>query len=73
MADMRVNAPRMRGSNRNRAEYGVYVSLIFLFALPSALVACALHALRGDGTPGQGPIARARAEALRLAPMIFRG
>ena len=73
MTDIRVNAPRARGARRNAPERMVYYWLIFLFALPSAVLACALHRLRGDGTPGKGPIARARAEAGFLTPMIFRG
>jgi len=73
MADVRVNAPRMQGGRRNGTEYQVYFALIFFFAFPAALLACLWHQLRPDGTPGKGPIARARAEALFLAPMIFRG
>lgn len=72
MADMRVNAPRLRGARQDRLEYRLYFALIFLFALPTSLVACVVHYAR-HRTRCQGPIARARTEARLLAPMIFRG
>ena len=72
MADVHVEPPRLRGARQDRVEFRVYFALIFLFALPSALLACGWHLLR-HGTPCKGPIARARTEAQLLAPMIFRG
>ena len=72
MTDMRVNSPRLRGARQDRVEYRVYFALIFLFAVPTSLVACCVHYAR-HRTRCQGPIARARTEAQRLAPMIFHG
>jgi|JI8StandDraft_2_1071088.scaffolds.fasta_scaffold14923_3 hypothetical protein len=72
MTDMRVNAPRSRGARQDRLEYRLYFALIFLFALPTAMVACVAHYAR-HRTRCQGPVARAVEEARRLAPMIFHG
>lgn len=73
MAYFSVNTPRHRGARAEGVEYRLYFALIFLFALPFALAGLIWSVLRHGRLPAPGPIARARAEAHRIAPMIFRG
>jgi hypothetical protein len=71
MTDNTVNAPRGRPHRRSRAEFTIYFALIFLLALPFAVLGWAFAALRHRRLPEKGPIARARCEARQITPMIF--
>ena len=74
MADFTANAPRHRSARADRFEYRVYFALIFAFALVFALLAHLTAPLRPRAPrPSLGPVARARAEARQIAPMIFGG
>jgi hypothetical protein len=74
MADFSVNSPRHhRGARSEGLEYRLYFALIFLFALPFAVAGCIWSLLRHGRLTAGGPLARARAEAHQIAPMIFRG
>lgn len=71
MTDHSVNAPRARAQRGTRAEYKVYFALIFLIALPFAVLAWCFDLLRRAAVPPRGPVARAWAEARAITPMIF--
>lgn len=75
MADFTVNAHRhhARSTRGARIEYRLYFALIFMFALPFALASHAWAVMRHARAPAIGPVARARAEAHAVVPMIFRG
>lgn len=73
MADFTVNSPRHKGVRTDRVEYRLYFGIIFLFALLFAAADHVWSVLRHARSPQTGPIARARAEAHQIAPMIFRG
>lgn len=57
--------------DRRPAEYRAYLWLIFVLALPFGVAGWALDLLRGRGLRSRGPVARARLEAERIAPVIF--
>ncbi len=73
MAYFSVNTHRHRAARTEGIEYRVYFALIFLFALPVAVAGWLWPVLRHGRIPAEGPVARARAEAHQIAPMIFRG
>jgi len=77
MADFSVNHPRHRGDHRGvrtgSFEYWLYFAPIFVFALVFAVAGHVWAVLRRGPVPTSGPIARARAEARQIVPMIFRG
>ena len=75
MADFTVNSPRGRGAARpgGALEYRLYFAVMFILALPFALLAYFWAVTRHARIPDQGPLARARAEAHLIVPMIFRG
>ena len=54
-----------------RREYSAYFGLIFLAALPLALLAWALSAARHFRLPETGPIKSAPSQARIITPMIF--
>lgn len=73
MADFSVNETRPKGhAAQDRFEYRIYFALIFVFALPFAVLGYVWTVVRHARTPAQGPVARAWAEAQQVAPMIFR-
>jgi hypothetical protein len=72
MADFTVNSPRQRAIRADGWEYRLYFALLFAIALPFATVRCLRARLTGAASD-LGPIARARAEANQIVPMIFRG
>jgi hypothetical protein len=71
MTDMTSHTPVARSHKPPRAEFNVYFALIFVFALPLALIAWTLAALRGGGLTEKGPLARAWSQARIITPMIF--
>ena len=73
MADFSVNHSRHRGPRTESFEYRLYFAIIFVFALLFAVAGHVWSVLRLAKAPVQGPVARARAEANQIAPMIFRG
>ena len=75
MANTTVDTPtRRRGPARHdRLEYRFYVALIFVFAVPFALIAWMLQGTPPDGAqPHPGPLAWALSESRLLAAMVFR-
>ncbi len=74
MADFSVNSPRHhRAARPGRVEHLFYFAPVFLLALPFALAGYGWSVLRHARRPATGPIARAKAEADQIVPMIFRG
>jgi hypothetical protein len=71
MTDLTSHTAMSRSHKPPRAEFRVYFALIFLLALPLALLAWALAALRGGGLAEKGPVARAWSQARIITPMIF--
>lgn len=72
MTDMTSDMPgRQTGRRRRTLEFHIYFALIFLFALPFALVLWVVDILRLRGFSHRGPLDRAWAEANRTTPMIF--
>lgn len=56
---------------RERREYTAYFALIFLAALPLALLAWTLSALRHFRLPEVNPITSALSQARHITPLIF--
>ena len=55
-----------------RAEFYVYFAMIFIVAIPLAILAWAWATLRDQRLPVHGPLARAWREAGAITPAIFR-
>lgn len=55
-----------------RAEFYAYFAVIFLVAIPFALVAWVQALVTGRRLPAMGPLARAWREAGAITPSIFR-
>lgn len=73
MADLSVNSPRHRAARPGSMEYRLYFALVLVLAFPFAALAFAWSVICHARTPALGPLARARAEAHQIVPMIFRG
>ncbi|MBK5947586.1 hypothetical protein CCR83_14295 [Rhodobacter veldkampii DSM 11550] len=71
MTNHGVDTPKGRCHRASRAEYKVFFTLIFMLALPFAILGWAAAPLLRGGFPSQGPIARALEEAGSITPMIF--
>ncbi|MBC6437775.1 MAG: protein pufQ [Rhodobacteraceae bacterium] len=54
-----------------RTEFMIYFGIIFLAALPLAVLAWVLSALRGGTMTNKGPMSRAWSQARIITPMIF--
>lgn len=72
MSDMTSDAPRARqNSGKKGAEFYVYFSIIFIFAIPFASVGWMLDVVQKHTLNLHGPLARAWAEADRITPILF--
>ena len=58
-------------SRHSKGEYLVYLSLIFLAALPFCAVIWVYLSIRHAKLPAQGPVQSAISEARTIAPCIF--
>ena len=56
---------------RERREYNAYFALIFLAALPLAILAWSLSVLRHFKLPETSPIKSALSQARTVTPLIF--
>lgn len=54
------------------AEFYVYFALIFVVAVPFAILGWILSAVMQGEMPGQNAISRAWSEARAITPLIFR-
>ena len=71
MTDIASNSSKARNQSRRSLEYILYFSLIFVLAIPFAIVFWVLDVIRKQTLMLHGPFARARAEADRVTPLIF--
>ncbi len=71
MSVFTTDTPVSRHAKTPRTEFYAYFTIIFLAALPLALVQWMLAAVRSDGKPNRGMVARAWTHAREIAPMIF--
>ncbi len=73
MTDFTSNTPMVQRGRKaaEKREYSAYFALIFLTALPLALIVWALTALRQFRLPQTGPIKSAWAQAGIITPIIF--
>lgn len=72
MSNMDIVSPTRTGSGRKRtAEFYTYFTLIFVLALPAALVGWMRDVGRQRTLNLQGPLARAWVEASVTTPLIF--
>ncbi len=72
MADFTSNEPRHKGHHvRRGTEFLVYFSIIFVLAIPFAIVGWVLDVFQKQTLMLHGPLARAWAEADRITPLIF--
>jgi len=71
MTDM-TNAPVVRSRTAPpKREYYAYFAIIFLAALPLAILTWGLSAARQFALPEKGPVARAWTQARIITPHIF--
>ena len=71
MTDHNINGPIPRVRTQPKAEYYTYFAIIFVAALPVALLSWGLDSLRQKTVKTKGPIARAWSQARIITPMIF--
>lgn len=71
MTDFTSSDPRPRHSAKRGTEFTVYFSIIFLLAIPFAMVGWVLEVFQKQTLMLHGPLARAWAEADRITPLIF--
>jgi hypothetical protein len=71
MADISSNTPITARTKPPRAEFTFYFAIIFVAALPLALIAWVFAALKGGEMTNKGPLARAWSQARIITPMIF--
>jgi hypothetical protein len=71
MADISSNTPITTRTKPPRAEFTFYFAIIFVAALPLALIAWVFAALKGGEMTNKGPLARAWSQARIITPMIF--
>ena len=77
MSDHTAGEHGMTGGNTHshrtpHAEFYVYFALIFVVAIPIALVAWVIALITQRRLPVHGPLARAWREAGAITPAIFR-
>ena len=73
MTDFTSNEPRSHkhGQTKRGAEFLFYFSIIFVLAIPFAMVLWVLEVFQKQTLNLHGPLARAWAEADRITPLIF--
>ncbi|RMA42789.1 cytochrome PufQ [Rhodophyticola porphyridii] len=70
MTDYTSDAPVTR-HKPPKTEFMIYFAIIFLAALPLAMLTWALAAIRSGSMTDRGPVARAWSQARIITPMIF--
>ena len=71
MTDVSQSARKYRAKSRRSFEFVLYFSVIFLLAIPFSIVSWVVEVFRKKSVFVDGPIARSRAEADRITPVIF--
>ncbi len=71
MENISSTTSKSRIHNRRNLEFVIFFSLIFMLAIPFALVFWVLDVVRKKSLAVHGPFARAWSEANRVTPLIF--
>ena len=71
MTDVSQSTRKFRAKPRRSFEFILYFSIIFLLAIPFSIVSWVVEVFRKKSVFVDGPIARSRAEADRITPVIF--
>ena len=71
MTDVSQSTRKFRAKPRRSFEFILYFSVIFLLAIPFSTVIWVVEMFRKKSVFLDGPIARSRAEADRITPVIF--
>ncbi|ARE40099.1 Protein PufQ [Rhodovulum sp. P5] len=71
MTDQTSDVHLVRSHRPPKAEFMVYFTIIFLAALPLAVIATVLAVVKRGDLKTKGPIARAWSQARIITPMIF--
>ena len=71
MTDVSQSARKYRAKPRRSFEVVLYFSIIFLLAIPFSIVSWVVEVFQKKSVFVDGPIARSRAEADRITPVIF--
>jgi len=71
MTDVSQSTKKFRAKPRRSFEFVLYFSIIFLLAIPFSTVIWVVEMFRKKSVFLDGPIARSRAEADRITPVIF--
>ncbi len=71
MINIASNTHKSRVHSKRSAEFTFYFSIILVLAIPFATVFWLLEVIRKQTLRLRGPLARARAEANRVTPLIF--
>lgn len=71
MTDVSQSPRKYRAKPRRSFEFVLYFSIIFLLAIPFSIVSWVVEVFRKKSVFVDGPIARSRAEADRITPVIF--
>jgi len=71
MTDVSQSTRKFRAKPRRSFEFILYFSIIFVLAIPFSTVIWVVEMFRKKSVFLDGPIARSRAEADRITPVIF--
>ena len=71
MTDVSQSTRKFRARPRRSFEFVLFFSIIFVLAIPFATVSWIVDVFRKKSIFLDGPLARARAEADRITPVIF--
>ena len=71
MTDVSQSTRKFRAKPRRSFEFILYFSIIFVLAIPFSTVIWIADVFRKKSVFVDGPIARSRAEADRITPVIF--
>ena len=71
MTDVSQSTRKFRAKPRRSFEFILYISIIFVLAIPFSTVIWIAEVFRKKSVFVDGPIARSRAEADRITPVIF--
>ena len=71
MTDVSQSARKYRTKPRRSFEFVLFFSIIFLLAIPFSIVSWVVEVFQKKSVFVDGPIARSRAEADRITPVIF--
>jgi hypothetical protein len=71
MTDVYQSTRKFRAKPRRSFEFILYFSIIFVLAIPFSTVIWIAEVFRKKSVFVDGPIARSRAEADRITPVIF--